>query len=136
MADSPDLRDKPHYLSGEQKNAAAIASVMAVEHDIPISEFRAARNSGDTLLQGVPMGALGEVYLLPATLAEMRLVKLIGENFRFLAAILAFADKRLQVPQLFKSRAMLGRGHKLLLMLTAIRLPVSGYPVPGRISAV
>jgi hypothetical protein len=131
MADSPDLRDKPHYLSGEQKNAAAIASVMAVEHDIPISEFRAARNSYPGF-----QGALGEVYLLPATLAEMRLVKLIGENFRFLAAILAFADKRLQVPQLFKSRAMLGRGHKLLLTLTAIRLPVSGYPVPGRISAV
>jgi len=60
-------------------------------------------------------GALGEVDLLPATLAEMFLVKLIGENFRFFAAIGAFADKRLQVPHLFKSRAMLGCGHKLLL---------------------
>jgi hypothetical protein len=81
-------------------------------------------------------GALGEVYLLPATLAEMILVKLIGENFRFLAAIGAFADKRFQIPHLFESRAMLRRGHKLLLMLMVIRLPVSEYPVPGRISAV
>ncbi|MDO9228768.1 MAG: hypothetical protein Q7U03_04280 [Syntrophales bacterium] len=63
------------------------------------------------------MGALGEVYLLQATLAEMFLVKLIGENFRFPAAIGAFADKGLQVPHLFKSRAMLRRGHKLLLGL-------------------
>jgi hypothetical protein len=63
----------------------------------------------------------------------MFLVKLIGENFRFLAAIGAFANKRLQVPHLFKSRAMLGRGHKLLLRLMVIRLLISGYPVPGRI---
>jgi hypothetical protein len=62
-------------------------------------------------------GALGEVYLLPATLAKMILVKLIGENFRFPAAIGAFADKRLQIPHLFKPRAMLRRGHKLLLRL-------------------
>jgi hypothetical protein len=76
--------------------------------------------------------ALGEVDLLPAALAEMFLVKLIGENFRFFAAILAFADKRLQVLHLFKSRAMLGGGHKFLLTLMVVRLPVSGYPLPGR----
>jgi hypothetical protein len=83
---------------------------MAVELDIIIPEFRSPRNSYSGF-----QGALGEVYLLPATLAEMILVKLIGENFRFLAAVGAFADKRLQVPHLFKSRAMLRRGHKLLL---------------------
>jgi hypothetical protein len=60
-------------------------------------------------------GTLGEVYLLLAALAEMFLVKLIGENFRLPAAVGAFAVKRLQVPHLFKSRAMLRRGHKLLL---------------------
>jgi hypothetical protein len=76
-------------------------------------------------------GALGEVDLLPATLAEMILVKLIGENFRFLAAIGAIADKRLQVPHLFKSRAMLGRCHKLLLKLMAVRLWFRDIPFRG-----
>jgi hypothetical protein len=60
-------------------------------------------------------GALGEVYLLAAALAEVLFVKLVGEYLLLLAAIRALAGEGLEPLELLKARAMTGGGHDVLL---------------------
>jgi hypothetical protein len=59
--------------------------------------------------------ALAEIDLFPAGFTLVGTIKLIGEDFDFVAALWAFADEGFQVTEIFKSRAVLGCRHDDLL---------------------
>ncbi len=62
------------------------------------------------------VGAGGEIYLFAALGAFMDFFKFVGENFLGCAAFGAFAGKRLEFFEVFKSRAVLGCTHDDLLL--------------------
>lgn len=61
-------------------------------------------------------GALGEVNLGAALRALFRLVKFVREDFHRLVTLITFTIKGLQILEIFKSGAVLGRRHGFLLM--------------------
>jgi hypothetical protein len=70
--------------------------------------------------------ALGEIDLFSASRAFVRLVEFIRKNLFFASALRTFANKGLQVLVAFETRAMLWRGHDILLLQRAG--PNTGLP--------
>lgn len=64
------------------------------------------------LLRLTFQGALGEINLFSAPLADMLFVKLIRKDLSFLPAVGTFADERLQMLELLKTGAVLWCDHK------------------------
>ena len=79
-------------------------------------------------------GALGEIYLLPASFTFVGLFEFVGEDLSLGLAVGALADKGLQTFKLFETWAMLGcRSHVLNLLLqgnwTGIGLGCSSHDI-------
>ena len=52
------------------------------------------------------VGALGKVNLPPTLFADVFPIEFIGEYFYFHITMLTFTEKRLEIPELFKTGAM------------------------------